>query len=542
MKEKILKMLPLIESILLVVIALLMVISSFMSAVKLNTEDYSIESFTEGSLTSDIPVGEVKVGTFVLFDMLFNMEEFNYVVKVQSIEAELRRVDENIAKSEMYNPESLIKERNELQKELADVKADFDDESMEKLDELLYDDGFINALAVRFMLSDILTNMLSNISEPPVAFSLMAIFFVIMLVGVVALSVVAVIGFVKKLTYFIKTIKSPSAESAEELAPKKAGVVVPVFMIALLGVTKVFIGGTAVLGAGAIFGLILCLACYAIRIANRVLFTNESGKVKLVAKSVMSLLSAILVLVFMLNLFALDIVGSLFDSKDGFVANYVISNPSKGALDEAESIFGGKVWIAVVVGVVLFIVSLIALASCVERFGMKLNKAKDGTKKPYKACLVLSIFMIVLAIVNCFFGVGTVEARDDAAADGSVKILWDSYKIEGTEEYIKYEALVDGIEAEEKLLDEFKKELKDADDDDAKKFLENSIIILERGIEKTEKTIDDVKTSQKLNMVVCIIISVLFIALEFTYNKLPDIIESKLGDKFKKKKSATVEK
>lgn len=555
MKEETKKRITLITSILLLVVAVLTVVFSFTPVAKFKTTSFPMsETFTEGSYTQDIPVAEFEFGIGKALDIFKDFSYFSVVIKTQSLEQDIRNLNESIAdllSSDNYDSDRLDEYREDLaeaQEDLAKLESDLTEADRETIEALLHDDTFVNSLALYYGIGGVFDSIgaeFSAISSTAYNISMLRatllifvlLFIAELLIGTLILCIVTVIRFLVDLIACLVRIKNYGFSATDKLCANK---MLPILvLVPLIGLVMIKLIGTDIsVGYGLIVLLVLLLVSSAIQAVVKILFAEKTDRMTLIVKQSIATVSLIAVILAVVGYNNLSISeqylqnaedfgetyydtvydDAIQDGKSSLAAEDLAKEETKSAMNPTSAILLAH---SLIFGFLLFF----AFSNATERFGTRKVKNKEGLLIEHSSMRAIGIILLIGALIVPFLGVSSPEDRRDAYEDGTFKILWNEYEHDDTKAKTEYDTAVFEKEALQESIKEQIKEIDKASDKDERTQLQYEKWALEQELTIAENEIDRVETSHTAGLVLLLVGIVLFAACEFFYKHLPPYLE-----------------
>ena len=453
----------------------------------------------------------------------------------------------------------------EAEKSTAEMLASRTPEELAELDVLLHDDDFIDSVSFGYGFMALFDDTQWSDEYPDYAdntIHMMVFLFAITLFAVLTIAlliylVVSIINVIIKGIYFGVRFMNADEKMLERLFPKKLAAFAGVLFFVVL-MLSVFNGYGVAFGGGLITMIVCLIIANAIRGISLILLSDtiSIGEIVKYAISVVAVILVLAILVSFGNIGVFDNVledGPEFMEKnyeteykkeyDAYVANCscatctggtttiqsvqqhadYIKNADSHAKYEASKAanksFKQNALLALGFDLVFAIVVFVAFINFIERLGAKTVKNKaTGVVSNYGAMPAYGIILAICFIVpNLLFSVGTKDDRIKAYEEGKIKLLFDDYKVEETENYVKHQVLLEADKAADEAMVKLDEELDKATDDAVKENIKVKIGDAERAKDALDSTIDMYETKQKSGIVVGIIMSILLAATSFAY-------------------------
>lgn len=451
------------------------------------------------------------------------------------------------------------------EKSTAEMLASRTPEELAELDVLLHDDDFIDSVSFGYGFMALFDDTQWSDEYPDYAdntIHMMVFLFAITLFAVLTIAlliylVVSIINVIIKGIYFGVRFMNADEKMLERLFPKKLAAFAGVLFFVVL-MLSVFNGYGVAFGGGLITMIVCLIIANAIRGISLILLSDtiSIGEIVKYAISVVAVILVLAILVSFGNIGVFDNVledGPEFMEKnyeteykkeyDAYVANCSCATCTGGtttveavrqhadyikgadshakyeASKAANKSFKQNALLALGFDLVFAIVVFVAFINFIERLGAKTVKNKaTGVVSNYGAMPAYGIILAICFIVpNLLFSVGTKDDRIKAYEEGKIKLLFDDYKVEETENYVKHQVLLEADKAADEAMVKLDEELDKATDDVAKDAIKVKIGDAERAKDALDSTIDMVETKQKSGIVVGIIMSILLAATSFAY-------------------------
>ena len=551
MKEATKKKLTLGYSIALIVLAAVFTVMSVMPAISINPNKYVFpKEYATGRYTSKMNAPEeIGVGFSTVIDIATNWNDMMTVLVVQGDEAAIQAKKDKIAemKSKNYSDETIREEQDKL----AEMQADFNkyldklsEEDVKRIeDKLQNDDTFINLIGAVYGISGAFASDTEEAIENSSKLGIDTLDITVMILGIIlflclvgtamVFPIIVIIKFIVFLVKSLVNLKKDDDKAIDDRMDKfpftaYTAMMLMFCMMYSLVATGVGIG-LAIKGALVVL-VIVCL----LRAVKTILFADK-GRVQIIVKQAISLVSVFAAIMLLFNFIGVDLINEFGDVIATMSAKQYIAESEalidagtnadsvKKLAEEAVSSSNGmNTAIIVTVSIVGAMLIVVAVINAIERFGNKKMKLKTGELVPYKAMVVLSVFLLVLAIVPTVFAVDSADARDEAFEAGQFKVWYDEYQEEGTKANINYELLVGFAEKGEEELEELRDDLKSADEAKAE--------MIEKQIEYGEKLVnaanDEIKAieTRATRPTTCIIFAVVFLIAEYAYLIVPKVL------------------
>lgn len=453
----------------------------------------------------------------------------------------------------------------EAEKSTAEMLASRTPEELAELDALLHDDDFIDSVSFGYGFMALFDDTQWSDEYPDYAdntIHMMVFLFAITLFAVLVIAlliylVVSIINVIIKGIYFGVRFMNADEKMLERLFPKKLAAFAGVLFFVVL-MLSVFNGYGVAFGGGLITMIVCLIIANAIRGISLILLSDtiSIGEIVKYAISVVAVILVLAILVSFGNIGVFDNVledGPEFMEKnyeteykkeyDAYIANCSCAECTGGtptfdsirqhadyikgadghakyeASKAANKSFKQNALLALGFDLVFAIVVFVAFINFIERLGAKTVKNKaTGVVSNYGAMPAYGIILAICFIVpNLLFSVGTKDDRIKAYEEGKIKLLFDDYKVEETENYVKHQVLLEADKAADEAMVKLDEELDKATDDVAKDAIKVKIGEAERAKDALDSTIDMVETKQKSGIVVGIIMSILLAATSFAY-------------------------
>lgn len=451
------------------------------------------------------------------------------------------------------------------EKSTAEMLASRTPEELAELDVLLHDDDFIDSVSFGYGFMALFDDTQWAEEYPDYAdntIHMMVFLFAITLFAVLAIAlliylVVSIINVIVKGIYFGVRFNSADEKMLERLFPKKLAAFAGVFLFVVL-MLSVFNGYGVAFGGGLITMIVCLIVANAIRGISLILLSDtiSIGEIVKYAISVVAVILVLAILVSFGNIGVFDNVledGPEFMEKnyeteykkeyDAYIANCscatctggtttiqsvqqhadYIKNADSHAKAEAHKSanksFKQNALLALGFDLVFAIVVFVAFINFIERLGAKTVKNKaTGVVSNYGAMPAYGIILAICFIVpNLLFSVGTKDDRIKAYEEGKIKLLFDDYKIEETENYVAHQVLLEADKAADEAMVKLEEEYDAATDEAVKENIKVKIGDAERAMDALDSTIDMYETKQKSGIAVGIVMSILLAVTSFAY-------------------------
>ena len=597
MKATTKKLYSLVCAAIILVLTVLLTVGSFLPAFSINMARYGAsEIFTQGSLTSGLVFDEGGIG---LGNALKLVTKYRYVsiinkvqfteTKIRDYNAEIADIEARILENQLNNLEGRndstidalkesrdeVKEsRDEVIEELEAFRAQVTEAEWKELDELLKDEGVVNALYAEVGVIGTIMGILEESSGDNFRYNttyvhvlvvfLGFMFFAIALVVCVVMPIVILVTLIRKILFFVRNFKNLDAEKLEALTPKK--VTGPALLpFVFFGITKMLLGGAFSLGIGSVLVLVAVILLALVSTANKIIL-QEKGNAARIGRSVLTLLSAVLGLLLFVNVVNMDLIptyitnsDTMVDATSGalysqfyaerlaavtdinqiqYVGDYA-EDDVKEYISEALTSNAPMVLLCGILGTVCAAILLVCL---LERLASKDYKTKTGDRKNYGPQFVLAVLLAVCAVFTTTLGVTTVEDRTTAyTEDCSLKILWNEYEVEGTAVKAAYDASLAAEEAAGKSIESLKEQIKNTSDDNAKALLEVALDNAERTKNLSEQTEEILAKNNSGMNTKMLVLAILILLVEILYQLCPKLVEKLLPEGLKNKLEAVCE-
>ena len=545
-------------SIILIVLAAAFAFMSIMPAISLDPNRYNFpKEIYNGRFTKNMKAPEeIGVGFKTVIDIVTNWNDMMTVLVVQGDEAAIQEKKEDIVEmvAKGYSEDTIKKEQDKLSEMQTDFYEYLDklsEDDIERIeDRLQNDETFINLIGAVYGISGAFASDTEDVIENSSKLGLDILDITVMVLGIILFlcligtaMIFPVIIIIKFIVFLIKSLihiandSDKAIDNRMDKFPFTSYTATMLMFCMMYSLVSTGVGiGMAIKGALAIL-LAVCL----LRAVKTILFADK-GRVQIIVKQAITLVSIFAAVMLLLNFIGVDLINEFDDvivdmSLTQYDAEYeelVESGRNEGAVksevEKTVSAANGKnTAIVVTISILGAMLIVIAVINAIERFGNKKMKLKTGELVPYKAMVVLSVFLLVLAIVPTVLAVDSEKARDEAFEAGQFKIWYTEYQEEDTKAYIEYEGMINLADNAEDMLDDLYDELEDADDDEEAEEIEKFIEYYETRITFINEEIDEIEARAK-RPTNCIIFAVIFLIAEYAY-----LITSKVMEKCKKK-------
>lgn len=588
MKATTKKIYSLASAIVLVVLALLLTVGALMPTFKVNMANtQTSDIFSRSSVTGGLICDGADVGVGSALTLVANARYVGIINKISFAEWGIRNVQKEIdelyedyarvegeesKKTTMNKINEVTDKKNKKLEELAKYKESISENEWKKLDELLKDEGFVDALYVEVCLISVVQSTIEASTGENYIYSTNYFDILVFFLGVVALAglvittviyaVVCVLALVKAAICLASGYKSIDEAMLKKLYARSATgmVLLPLtfFMMA-----KIFFGSALAMGGGMVIALIAVTLLALLHTANRIVLVERRNPAS-IAKTVVTLVSAVLSLVLLTTVANLNLIEAYKNSNDAnveaayqakFDAVYAeelakINNPSNyaQALENAKSTAkaAAKEYITnkltanaaplLLTSCLMALLVAVMAGTMLERLaGKEAKNKRTGVSKPYGAYYILAAVLLVGFIFTNTLGVKTVEDRNKAYFDenGGVEILFNAHELDGTTEKIGYET-VTGMHTEILKQIEAKKTAAKSATGDAKALLEQEIDMLGRAANLCEQAADSVSVNHKGLIAKGIVLSVLLVLFELLFKLAPSLTDKYLPEGVKK--------
>ena len=554
-----------ISSIVLIALSLLLVFGAFMPIFTISTDKIPLDrGFREGAFTRGIEVEEFTVGGNHILSLIKEGDYYKLVFSVQNREERIRKNEESIIKyTELYAStqsstyleridilrEEIAEEELLLQEELSTIT----EEEGERLEHLLQDDDFLDTLAFVYgMLGffDVVGESFTQKSSYGVNIApmLVTLLTVIMMAGVVItaliLAIASLIGFIKRLIYFIKHIKDWDSFEISRAYPNA----LPAFLMILLTLLgMMFLYGSSLrIGSGMILLGIVWLVSNIIRTLNLV-FAERNNKARIITivKQGITILSLVAIVLVCAGFYGLDFTGHYLEESnlpgEAYVDRFVEDATLTPDYDINDAIYEGrkgaekrveKNTALILLGsylAALFMV--ITLSALVERNGMRTASRKYGNPRPYGNQIAAAVLLTILLTFGInFFLVETPKEREEAFDNGSYVAILDAYKLEGTEEHATYELAKASLEALDKRIPEIEAQLPTVTDEAVREELQHVLDQMLKARMEAVSVMEKLESFGEKNLSLARTFLIILLILEVLYVVVPKVLEKVLPE------------
>ena len=523
------KVLSIIYAVVLVVLATILTISTFLPALSFDIEqiDRAPGRFTKDAMSID----EVNLGLCTAFTLLANFDDFLTVYMTENNDGYLENIDKDIDNAES------IEEIEALEKEKQETKA-ARDARLEKLTEQDYeriqtkletDADFVNLLyvidAAAMVIGSNKTDSSSSDVLADMLFVLTCLFFVVVLGFALIYPIIAAIKYIIKLIGFLVGLGKKGADIADSKITKTAFSVYPTIMVACLLLLALVFGvkgvsaGVGVMTA-AIVWLIACVVC-----GVRTVLCADKNKVRVIVKKCLYILCAVTVLTMILNFSGALMLEDLRENQytmynEHHAALEIGGLTSAEATDKAETA-------NIYNRVLIFLVTAAGIAVLIVAFVVLVERLKSGSDahRNNKTMLPMAIVLLIFMIVPVIFNAPTYDAKIESFEKGIFMTCHKEYLDSETATGAKYEELNDEYDLFLGLLNELKAEREDIDEDEMAAY-EELVAEGEETVANLKKQIKEIESKQQ-KLIRCVVMAVLFVILEIVYLLLPKIIPCK---------------
>ena len=368
----------------------------------------------------------------------------------------------------------------------------------------------------------------------PLTMTILGVIFLICLIGVgFVFPIIIIIKFIIFLIKSLKHIKDDSDTDVDNRMDKfsfTAYTAMMVMFYMLYALVSRGVGmGLAIKGAMIVF-IVVC----ALRAVKAIIFAGQD-RTLVIIKQAITAVSIVAVVLLMFNFIGVDLINELDDvvvdmSQKQYLAEldkladsdmeaHQITDAAQKAVASSNAVNTSIIVTVALSGAIMIVA---AAGNSVERFANKKGKTKTGELVPYKAMVVLSVFLLIIAIVPTVFAVGSEEARDEAFEAGQFKVWYTEYQEEGTKLNIEYEFAKEFKEVGDEELAELREELKTAEGEKAEQIAQQ-IEDGEKMLAEADEIIGEIEARAK-RPTTCIILTVIFLIAEYAYLIVPKIL------------------
>lgn len=588
MKATTKKIYSLASAIALVVLALLLAVGALMPTFKVNMAKSSTSDiFSRSSVTGGLICDGAGVGVGSALSLAANSKYVGIINKISFAEWNIRNIQKEIdelyedynrvegeesKKTTMNKINEVTKKQNTKIEELAKYRETITEDEWKKLDELLKDEGFVNALFVEVGLISVVQSTIEASLGENYIYNTNYFDIVVFFVGIAALAglvvttviyaVVCVLGLIKSALCLATGYKSIDAEKLNKLYVRSATsmVLLPLTFFLL---SKVLFGSSLAMGAGMVVSLIAVTLLALLHTANKIILVERRNPAS-IAKTVVTLVSVILSLVALTTFANLNLIEAYKNSNEANVEaaykakyeavydeevakitdfnNYAqrIESAKNTAKSAAKTYITEKLTsnAAPVLLTSLAMALLVAImaGTMLERLaGKEAKNKRTGVSKPYGAYIILAAVLLVGFVFTNTLGVKTVEDRNVAYYDenGGVEILFNAHEQDATTEKISYE-LVTATRTEILKYIEEKKAALDSATGDAKTQIELEISALNRTANLCEQAADSVSVNHTGLITKGIVLCVFLVIFELLFKLAPSLTDKYLPEGVKK--------
>lgn len=541
-------------SILLILLAAVFTVFSVLPIITLDAGSYTYpELYETGRFTAGAKKPkEVGIGLSTAIPVVANFGDIVTVIGIQALDGNIKTQREYISEltNENASDDRIDREREELSDliEKRDAKvAEVTEEDIARIkDKLQNDQGFIDVIGTIYGMAGNATSNTETvfdnasdlgISTLDITITILSVIFLVLLLGVgIVFSIIIIIKFIILLVQALKHIKDGDMDATDNRMDKFPFTTYSAMMLMffmLYSLVSSGIGmGIAVKGAVVVF-IITCL----LRAVKSIVFAEEN-RVLAITKQAITALSLVAAILLLVNFIGIDPINE-YDNviidmskeqyqseidklEDSDLEGYEITDKAEKAVAAAN---GRNTAIVVVLGLVGAMLIVTAVINAIERFGNKKMKLKTGEFVPYKAMVVLSVFLLILAILPSLLTVKSKEEREDAFKEGQFKIWYSEYKEEGTKANLEYEFLTELYEEGKEELAELREDLKAAEGEKAETLAEQ-VEEAEYTLNTAKEKIDGIEARAQ-RPVLCIVFAAIFLVSEYAYMIVPKILMKK---------------
>lgn len=554
MKEKIKSIMSKWYSLVLLVLAVALTIFSFTPIIQINTDEFGYSKmFEEGRYTSKMKYNpEVNLGINTFFDIISDAEDFVFVVKVQNMEDDIKRLEKKL--KEYEDDEIKTETQIDLETELEEIKikhekllSDFGDQGEERvLNKLDEDEKFRDAIGVLYAFMGCVENGFNSPEGVPSGYevdglSIMRLAFMFslvptMIIVIVVFIFVLIIKSIIKIVQYIKGMKNKKYEELNEKMEKFPFVGYSITMTVFVALLAFLAPRGVSLGVAIIASLVILGIFTLIQLAKELL-AEEKELVNIIVKRAISLVSVIVGAIFICNFIGVGLLNELEDviveiSNKQFVVELEklletgqeYKTCEKAAYAIVADSNAIKIAIFFVVSAFGTILGLVALIRSIARLRNK--EIKFGKlKTKLKAMPVIAILVLIVSIAPTYISADTKEEIDTAYEAGQLKVWYDEYKEEGSSANIDYELLKGFQEKSIEDIDDLKAKVKNASEEEKEQLLEK-IEKAETDLLKIRRTIKAIEV-RAVRPTTCIVASVILVISEFAYLIVPKILNKK---------------
>lgn len=547
MKEKLKKIIFRWYGLAIVLLVLAITVFSLTTIIKIDIKEENYSKFyQEGRYTSVIEDdSEIKIGIGVVFNLVKNIKDVSFVVSVQNIETDIKKIETKIKDYES-NPyfdeesEEYIELKDKLslyEKDLSNFMSKFDEKDIERLNHKLKEDkGFINILkfiylwigGLEFETPDSVPGNyeLDGYYIIGSLFSLLSSF---VIVGFIILfSIIFIIKCISKILNYLRRLKREYAEWFIKDLLKFPIVPYTILLTIPFIVLVTFSRGDISLGVGFIGAYIVLGVLTVIKLFKNYVF-SEDKDINVIVKKGIAITSLVLFVIFLCTFIKIDLFKEygnvMLDISDvqykaefdkGFAPDINIGTLNRNIYKKISESNDFKITLIVFGLVVFSVLSIITLLRFIARvrkeefgYGKYLNKTK--------AIFVMPVILLILSIVPTLLAVHSEEEATKAYENGMFVIWYDEHLEEGTEPYLEYKTLLLARDATNEIIEELK-EPKDKEKETLKKAKEY--------LAEVNKMIKEIEQRPKRPTTI-IVMGVLLILSEIAYVVVPKCIGPK---------------
>ena len=499
--------------VMLLLSALLLLISCI-PIIRVDLTDEPSEWFLKGSFTGTRPPvsGELNLDMNTAVKAWRYAGELWRIVSLQNLDSAIDRLAQQAETAEGAERASLESELADLRQQRQTALSPEREEALHRLAESGKLDELLRAWDTYLRPAGLDVNIGGFASALSV---LRAVVCLAYLAFVALFPVVAAVGLIAKAIYLLLHYRKPDQTELQHLSAVRTCFVYALvnlafcLMFTLFGVRPVYRAESV-----AWLAALMALVCLLNAVCKSV-FSDEP-KEGFWLRQGLRILSFTAVTAAACAVISLGLPNAFLEGADSFEASYIQQAeilPGAVVPDaQAERAVGNSAVEIFAVYSVSSLVLLWLLIRSVRRFASWRSGGRPGAT----GMIASGVLVLLLVSIPIGFGAGSVEEMNNAAGEGDFRVLWDAYRVEGSEENRLYQSGNAERSALESALAQLDDAVRNSSGEETLKLLEEKDR-LEADLLRIQTQLRELKTHQVLDLTVGIIGALVSLIAEWMY-------------------------
>ncbi len=299
-------------------------------------------------------------------------------------------------------------------------------------------------------------------------------------------------------------------------------IMLPVALFEIVSPVKGLSVGIGVKGA-----CIVALLSVLLRAVKAIVCAGKS-KVRVIVKQVLSIASAVIVLVFLMNFSGGFMLQGIQEDSMVFEATYDAElreqQNDEAATDAVTAVVLNTIFIFMFT-VYALVFTVVTFEASIKRVGFQKIKSKKGTVDGHLPLIALGVLLLITAILPVAFNASSHDAKIASYEKGIYKTCYNEYLEEGTFAKTAYDTLKEQRELGVKTVDELTVITESSVGTDSEKY-KHELIRAQVALAEIEQNINDIETKQS-KATMCVIMALLYIVVEILYMLVNKVIPEK---------------